>query len=623
MVRACIVSAAVFLCAVAPFARSVGYGIVNCDDYAYAATYAGVTDGVTGRGLKWAAAFDGEGIWMPLTWLSYMLDYEAAAKLGLKDEAGVYHVMHAHSVALHGVNAALLFGLLLIVAGGPKTGRGILCAALAALVWAAHPLRCESVCWIASRKDVLSMMGLLLALLCWTRWRGGGRRTSFAWYGAAIVCFALGGMAKPSVMCFPALAFILDWFFLRRGLREVTAFFRMAAGYVLPVVMAAGLAVLAQRMQTAGGCTVEFQDMPLWGRLLNAAVSFGLYPVNTVWPFGLAPQCVLRWPHLPRLMVPGLCVTVAFGVWLWRALQPERGRLRALFAGSPEGLVDPGPPRPGAGLVAGAVWYAVAILPFLGVSAFGYHALADRFTYIPAVGLSLALVGVLRGRVSVGCAALAVLALGGLAWRQTGIWRDDRAMWEQTIKVDGEGNGVATAGLGLWHYEFNHDSPESVEWFEKAFAADPDCLQKTGFLYINNLAEHGRLAQAAERLRWSAEWSLAVRDQERQVRGLDASIELKPLVQHRLARIAYLIHCPDMRTAGEEYLAELEALRPNDIHVLYLKGQLALLKGDWTKAEEIGKRLKQAATRKECVRYRFFDGLVARARRRAETGGGR
>ena len=78
-----------------------------------------------------------------------------------------------------------------------------------------------------------------------------------------------------------------------------------------------------------------------------------------------------------------------------------------------------------------------------------------------------------------------------------------------------------------------------------------------------------------------------------------------------------------MRTAGEEYLAELEALRPNDIHVLYLKGQLALLKGDWTKAEEIGNRLKQAATRKECVRYRFFDGLVARARRRAETGGGR
>ena len=378
--------------------------------------------------------------------------------------------------------------------------------------------------------------------------------------------------------------------------------------------------------------------MPIWGRLLNAVVSFGVYPLNEVCPTGLAPQCVLRWPRLPRLMVPGLVVAAALLWGLWRGMQPEAERLRTMFVRgeSPSLADDDGWWRKWA--LAGAAWYTVSIVPFLGISAFGYHALADRFTYIPAVGLSLAALGLwgigtarrdgkrrepsfTRKRVVFYLTSAAlVFLLGALAWRQTGIWRDDKTMWEQTIKVDGAENGVAAAGLGLWHYEFDHGSAASVEWFDRAFAADPDCVQKTGFIYIGDLAERGELKKAAERLKWSATWSLAVRDQERRVRGLDASVELKPLMQHRLARVAYLIHNPELRRAGEEDLKELEELRPNDIHVLYLKGRLALLKGDVARAENAWQRLQAAARPKDCVKYRFFGDLVAAARQKAEDG---
>ena len=636
-----LIAVAVFVCAVVPFARSVRYGIVNCDDYSYAATYKAVTDGVTGAGLQWALTFEGEGIWMPLTWLSYMVDYDVAAVIwgANAPEDAVYHVMHAHSVFWHGLNAVLLWTLLcLVMRCGLRAGEGV--AVLAALIWAVHPLRVESVAWIASRKDLLSMAGLLGALICWVKWRmvnreqgpgNGGRRTwsQSSFYVLSILCFALGAMAKPSVMCFPALVVILDWFILRRGLRNAEELIRMAVGYVLPVALAAAVAILAQRMQTVGGCTVELKDVPLWGRLLNAAVSFGVYPLNTVVPISLAPQCLMRWPGTPRLMVPGLVIAAVILWWMWRGMRSEADRLRAVLAGKGVGVdVDSG-----RWILAGATWYVLSIIPFLGISAFGYHALADRFTYIPAVGLSLALVGLWKSGTGNGerrtalplviIAAVATTAvLGALTWRQTGFWRNDRAMWEQTIRVDGEGNGVATAGLGLWYFEHDHGSSESIRWFDKSFSTDPDCMQKTGFIYINNLAERGMLKEAAERLKWSAAWSAEIRDQERAAKGMDASVEMKPLIHHRLAKVAYLIHNPDLRAAGEDELKELEVLRPGNIHVLYLRGQLSLMKGDVAGAERAWAHLKAAATRKECVWYRFFGDVVARAKCAAGNGGG-
>ena len=203
------VPVAVFLIAALPFARTVRYGIVNCDDYDY------VQHAAEPGGL-WDVR---EAIWMPLTWLSYKADLGVAgwldgdegrpgaapAEAAYRRRAAAYRLMHAHSVLVHAVNAVLLWCLLRLVLARVCGGGGAraldLVAGAAALFWAVHPLRCESVCWIASRKDVLSMAWLLLALILWVRGR----------WAAAVGSFALSAMCKPSAMVFTPLAFVLDW----------------------------------------------------------------------------------------------------------------------------------------------------------------------------------------------------------------------------------------------------------------------------------------------------------------------------------------------------------------------------------------------------------------------------
>lgn len=613
------IAVTVFAFSVLPFVQSTGYGIVNCDDYAYAATHSEVIEGVSAKGLSWAFTFKDEGIWMPLTWFSYMMDYDIARLAGMdlsKEADDAYHVMHAHCIVLHGVNAVLLYWIFWLIApccGIRSVTRTIACV-FAAILWAIHPLRCESVCWVASRKDVLSMLFLLGALIGWIRWRQSGG----AWrYCVSMICLIVGAMAKPSVMCFPALALVLDWFFLRRGIRGAKKYITACAGYVFPGVISVGLAFFAQWMQKVGGCTVELENVPFWGRLLNAAVSFGIYPFHTLCPFSLAPQCLMRWPALPRLLIPGLAFTGMMGWWLWGAVRTEFNWFRIALSG--KGYDDWRDGR-WSYAVAGGIWYTLSIIPFLGLSAFGYHAFADRFTYIPSVGLSIAVLSIAMIAGSRTKSALMTIVgmillafFGTLANRQTGIWENDRKMWEQTIRVDGKDNGVATAGLGLWHYEFNHDSDESLKYFNQAFESGPDYMQKTGFVYINNLAEKGDLKTASDRLKWSSEWSLSVREQERKIKGYDEFTEMKPLIHHRIARAAYLIHDSSMRKAGEEYLKELEAQRPNEIHVLYLRGQLSLLTGDIRKAKEIHEKLKENTHRKDCVRYRFFGESIEKA----------
>lgn len=614
---ACLLGALVFAASVLPFARSAGYGLVNCDDYGYVGEHPQVVQGVSVAGIAWGCVFSGEGIWMPLTWLSYMLDYDMTAWRGGsldKEREDVYHTMHVHSVAVHGLNALLLFLLLTQL-----FGRGnLVFAALAALFWSLHPLRCESVDWIASRKDVLSMAGLLISLVSWTRFRrsGAGRSVRKAvWYACSLAAFALGATAKPSVMCYPALVFVLDRFFLRRTFGSGLELVKDFCWYLVPTALAGIVGYVAMTMQAAGGCTIEFSDMPFVMRLLNACVSFGVYVIHTVLPINLAPQCILRWPHPPRLMAPGLLVT-ALLVWrLWRPCRREAMCLWAVLNDRGDARADTPGETALLPAVAGGVWYAISIVPFLGISGFGYHAYADRFTYIPAVGASIALLTLVRlgyrkwASVFLGAA---VAALGVLCFRQTGIWENDRTMWEQTVAVDGELNGVATAGLGLWHYEHGHDLDKAVSNFEKSFAANPEFMQKTCFLHVDALAEAGRLDRAYEILKWTGEFSRMMRERQWMSEGLSAyDEEYRPITHNRLARVACFLRDPPNRKVGLEELDGLRKELPNSIHVIYLEIVAALARGDIAAAEEAWGRLRKNAARSECMRYRFVDKLIA------------
>ena len=641
-------AAVVFSVGVLPFLRAILYGLVNLDDYWYVATHDEITAGVGWSGIRFAFTCLEESIWMPLTWLSYMIDHSLAkvleAMAGLCADAAHERVatgiMHAHSILIHGLNAVLVWRLLCRVAvfvarqepsGGLQAGRpdgaearleaapcragAMWVCALAALLWAVHPLRCESVAFIASRKDVLSMFWMLAAMLFWLkRERGNGPRM----YAISIACFVLAAMAKPSVMTFPALCFLLD-FFVRRRVRPLD--------YVPPLALAAALGAFAGHAQAAGGATVDFLGVPYWYRLVNAAVSFGLYIWNTICPTALAPQCIIKWPEWPRLCVPGLAMCAVAGGWLaHRALCYWRQR-ESLVTVEWRGLTPlwsfTGDRAPA---FAGFAWFAVSVAPMLGIVGFGYHAMADRFTYIPAIGLSIAAVAawarwdVARrsregepipgrsGRCGIAAAsvmAAAVVLYGAFAWRQTGYWRDDGTLFSRTIEVDGDGNAAAHGILANWCFEFPHDLEKCVAHFEKASKSGLWYIEASFEVYIFALCELGREREVPALLKKYDEWVLGIERDSRWGKGSGRAKFMRGIYQ--FSRVAYLVTQPELRRAAEEELAEAKCPEGEPV-LFYLKWRLALAHGDVKAAEEAKRNLVWKSRRKGYTRFRYLRG---------------
>lgn len=499
-----------FLLAVLPFLGVACADAVILDDPLYLSTKREVIDGVGCAGLKWAFTHLGDAIWMPLTWLHYMacwtfrpvLESMCPSVTGFR---AVYVTAHSLSIFIHGCNAVLLWLFLFRLAQHAAVGRGTGAAALflAAALWAVHPLRCESVCWIASLKDTLSFFWMMASLLAWVEWRTRAAATGCAkaWYGASLLFFLLGAMAKPSVMCFPVLAFLVDGLVLRKvvaGSGNRTAWVRP---YLLPAGLATVLAALAAYAQTIGGAAQYTASVPLWYKLFNAVVSLGVYARNLFFPVNLAPQCQLRWPGMPvgwwwaMPVGVGLCL----GVWkCWRLGFWKRNVGHAL-------------------MLTGAAWFLLSIAPMLGVSGFGGHAFADRFTYIPAVGGCLLLMGALewpprdfrRSRFgkalmtggATGVLAVLVAMCGCLSWRQSGHWENDGALWPRVLAVDGEDNFMAQINLAKWLYERRH-APASVREacrrFEVAFGLNRDYAEQSAIIYLFALGEAGAVDRLQE-----------------------------------------------------------------------------------------------------------------------------
>lgn len=557
---------ALVTCAV--FARAWGYGLANIDDYLYVWRYAEVTDGLSLRGLRWALTFTGEAIWMPLVWASYQLDFSLAGWCGA-DAATVHHV---HSVLLHALNAVLVLRLLARL--GPKGDAApALTAFFAALFWAIHPLRVESVVWIASRKDLLSLTGLVLALTEWTDWRraGGAGR-----YVRSLAWFAVGALAKPSVMTYPALVGALDVLVL--GVRrEVRSF---VPAYVAPCALGGAVALAGTLVQAVGGGTAATAGVPFGWRVLNAVAGYGIQLWHTLVPWDLAVQCTLRYPAWPRFLLPGAALTAAVGWWAWRR-------------------------RSG-----GIAFFTAGILPMLGLVGFGFHAFADRFTYIPAIGLSLVaaegLARVADVRLRAFAGAAGAVALGALCVRQVGFWEDDRTLFAHTCAVDGPLNANAHFELGRAEWELGHDVTNAVAAYAAAFRADPETVLAQPQHYMFALAEGGFAEEAfafkKELDAWNARTTAAARE------ARDEAEVLRP--EYALARIAFLLSDPATRRGGaaelEEYLAQPRRTGTRD--GLYLKGWLRALEGRADEARRIWSALPDGTVRTEdpYMRYRFL-----------------
>ncbi|MFO0582223.1 MAG: tetratricopeptide repeat protein [Anaeromyxobacter sp.] len=411
------------LLTLAVFAQTSAFGFVNLDDDHYVYENRHVLAGLGRAGLAWA--FGGFHVWNyhPLTWLSHMADVSLFGP-----SPGP---MHAVNVGLHLAAALLLFAFL-----RAATGATVRSAAVAAL-FAIHPLHVESVAWISERKDVLSTALGFAALLAWVPW---ARRRSRPAYAAALALFALSLLAKPMLVTLPALLLVLDaWPLGRLPLgsgREAAQALPRLVPEKLPflALSAASSALTVAAQASGGGADSAVAHLPFGLRLANAVASVGAYLGQTFWPAGLSAF----YPHPASSGGPALAaVTGGAAALLVLSALAFGERVR----------------RPW--LAAGWCWFLGTLVPVIGLVQVGSQARADRYTYVPLVGVFVVAVwaaGELASRSQaarqavVVSAIAAVLALAWVAHRQVGAWQDGETLHRHALAVDGK-NWKAWQGL--------------------------------------------------------------------------------------------------------------------------------------------------------------------------------
>ena len=407
---------ALFAGTLALFARSIGFEFLSFDDGKYVTENAWVARGLTLESVRWAFTTFYFTNWHPLTWLSYMLEFEL---YGL-DAAG----FHASNVVLHALNVVLVFRVMVRATG--RTWPSALVAAL----FAAHPLHVEAVVWVAQRKELLGALFGLLAIDAYVTWvrRGGVWRYAriFAWMALAL-------MAKPMWVSLPLLLLLLDvWPLHRLALgRSGSDVEPEAAGLwaraieKLPLVGLSAascvLTLLAQQRAMEAST-----DVGLALRAANAVVAYSAYLGKTLWP----AQLSVLYPH-PYL--PG-----------GTPLTPQQIVGAALLLVAITAVALRARTRPY--LLVGWLWFLVGLLPVIGLVQVGWQAMADRYTYVPHLGLFAMfawaaddIVRFLRGwrRGAAAFASVAIiLAVAGCALRsaeEMGAWRDTLTLYRRSL----------------------------------------------------------------------------------------------------------------------------------------------------------------------------------------------
>ncbi len=448
-----------------------GHDWVRYDDDEYLLENPHVNQGLAWNEIQWAFTHQHAANYHPLTWISHMLDVEL---FGL--EPGPHHWV---SVGLHALNAVLAMHLLLALL------QNIWAAGLGAALFALHPLRVESVAWAAERKDVLCASFFLAALLAYLRY---GRAPSRARYLVVAGTFCLALLSKPMAVTFPVLALLLDFWPLRRLARGPSPAIgeqpmRRILIEKLPLFALAGLAALATlSAQSQAGSTSSFSSLALELRLLNALRSVGVYLAQSCVPGGLS----VFYPHAAST-----------------SAEPARALLPGALAGAAlvgAGLVLAWRVRRSVPVVTvGIGLHLVTLLPVLGLLQVGTQAHADRYTYLPALGLVAAALGAglcLRARLAPCALGLAaVLALGVLARRQVGYWQDTRTLFEHALALD-EHNYLAHTKLGELALEAG-DEPRARAAFQRALALHPRDAHVLDKLALCHLAQ-GEFERARE-----------------------------------------------------------------------------------------------------------------------------
>jgi hypothetical protein len=453
----------------AVFGRTLGFSFTGYDDPLYVSRNPHVLEGLSLEGLRYAFTTFDTGNWHPLTWLSLMAD----ASLGGADPS----FYHATNVGLHAAATLALF-----VFVRRATGRAVRGAFVAAL-FAVHPLHVESVAWIAERKDVLSAFFFFATAYAYTWYSqrpGVGRNVP------VVALFALGLLAKPMLVSLPLVLLLLDVWPLGRGtsarlLLEKAPLFALAAA-------SSAITLVAQQ---AAGALAPLERIALPLRFANAVVGVAVYLVKAVWPLDLAVLYPFPASGLPAWQV--VCASLLVAGVTVLSLRASRSRPY---------------------LAVGWLWYLVMLAPVLGIVQVGVQARADRYTYLPLVGVFLALVWWIpdlfgawfRPRAArMGSLALGGLALGvlvPLCWIQVGHWRDRLTLFRHMAEVVPRfAPGHLTVGSEL---DLRGDFAGSRASFERALRLAPSAAEPhthLAFWHLQNGTTDEALRHAQEAVR--------------------------------------------------------------------------------------------------------------------------
>jgi tetratricopeptide (TPR) repeat protein len=468
-------------------------GFVNYDDGVYVAANPHVQNGLRGDAPAWAFTATANSNWHPVTWLSHMLDVQL---FGL--DASKHH---ATSLLLHAANVLLLFLLLVRMTGA------LWRPAFAAALFAVHPLGVESVAWIAERKNVLSTLFWLLTTLAWLRWL---ERKTVSRYALVVSLFALGLMAKPMLVTLPFTLMLFDYWPLKRTSG------RPLVGEKIPLfAMAAVSSVVTVAVQHGGGALKTLERFSLSQRVANAVLAYVGYLGKTVWPASLA----VFYPY-PRIGLMSIGVAAA----------------AVLLAAVTGFAISRASKRPY--LAVSWLWYLGTLVPVIGIVQAGEQSMADRYTYVPLIGIFVALswgLGELKSlsrpaaiAIKAGAAcSIAVLLI--LTRAQAATWSGSESLFRHALAVTAD-NWTAHNNLGGLYVEQGRTaeavaefeetirirpgfaeghynlalalgktgrSPESIEHYDEALRLKPD-YQEARYNFGNALMRAGRLTEAID-----------------------------------------------------------------------------------------------------------------------------
>jgi tetratricopeptide (TPR) repeat protein len=400
---------------------------IEFDDSSYIVTNPNIQGGLTWSTVKWSFTTFREGNWHPLTWLSHAIDYQ----LFHLNPSGHHYI----NLLLHAASAVLLFLLLQQATG--FTWRSLFVAALFAL----HPANVESVAWAAERKNLLSMLFFLLAVLAYDRYARTGRR---GFYVAVALVFALGLMSKPQIVTLPFVLLLWDYWPLERlaAPGRTSDLLKPGAGQSFwslvwekwPLfVLAVADSVITVVAQRSGNTVRTLGQVSVAARLGNIFVSYIRYIEKAFWPSHLIPMYVHPGNSLPLWQVVGsIAVLLAVSAFvMWR--------------------------RDRRYLATGWFWFLGTLVPMIGIITVGDQAMADRYAYLPFIGLFIMVVwsaGELASARKIsfawlaGAAVLVIGTLGCLTYRQIAYWHDEETLWSYTLTVSPQ-NYVAHNNLAL------------------------------------------------------------------------------------------------------------------------------------------------------------------------------